>query len=74
MGSKAASGKGQAGAQWAGKGKEWKKEDAERLSHLLVIEDVFAEEVRTGYKNSQAVYISVCYFLFAFIRSSFPSS
>jgi hypothetical protein len=50
--------------QWAGKGKDWKKDDMERLAHLLVMEDVLAEEVKMGYKNSQIVYTKVCRYLF----------
>lgn len=42
-----------------GKGKDWNKADVERLSHLLVIEEVLAEEVRTGFKNNQIAYIKV---------------
>lgn len=42
-----------------GKGKEWNKADAERLSHLLVIEEVLAEEVKTGFHNSQVAYVKV---------------
>jgi hypothetical protein len=53
------SGKGQGGAQWAGKGKEWDKADVERFAHLLIIEDVLAEEVRMGYMKSQTAYLKV---------------
>lgn len=50
---------GHTGGQWAGKGKDWSKQDAERLSHMLVIDDVLQEEARSGYKNAQIVYIRV---------------
>eukprot|EP00026_Physarum_polycephalum_P005328 Phypoly_transcript_05360.p1 GENE.Phypoly_transcript_05360~~Phypoly_transcript_05360.p1 ORF type:complete len:631 (+),score=124.01 Phypoly_transcript_05360:48-1895(+) len=52
-------GKGQGGAQWAGRGKDWNKGDVERFAHLLIIEEVLGEEVRTGFKNSQNAYIKL---------------
>lgn len=64
---KASEGKGHSYVAGFGSGKDWNKSDAERLAHLLVIEEVLMEEVVFGFKNSQIAYVKVITFPFLFI-------
>lgn len=59
MGTNSAKKAGHGHGHGFGCGKNWNKADAERLSHLLVIEKMLSEMVVAGYKGSRNVYVKV---------------